>query len=67
MPSEKSRPSPSSTDLIIACGENKFLYFFDALALALAIVSLISSELLILSLIFEVGLTPTPSLSSFLA
>jgi len=30
----KSRLRPSSTHLIIACGENKFLYFFKAVALA---------------------------------
>ena len=30
----KSKLKPSSTDLIILCGENKFLYFLRALALA---------------------------------
>ena len=46
--SGKSNLRPSSTDLIIACGENKFLYFFEAVFLNFKISSLVSFVSLIL-------------------
>ena len=46
--SAKSSLMPSSTDLIIACGENKLLYFFDAISLNFRIISSISFLSLIL-------------------
>ena len=67
MAAGKSKFKPSSTDLIILCGENKFLYFFKALAFALVIISFICSRLSTLLVIFEVGLTSKPSLINFRA
>ena len=65
--SGKSRLRPSSTDVIIAWGENRFLYFFNASDLNLFITLFISSIFLILSSILEVGLIFAPSFINFLA